>query len=84
MRDRLVFGRETKKERLAFQIGVGILLASIWIITFLGVLEFSLTLFGILLVFTAVYVVSLFKREDKGVATDTDSKTSPDRYGKSY
>ena len=80
----MVFGRETKKERLAFQIGVGILLASIWIITFLGVLEFSLTLFGILLVFTAVYVVSLFKREDKGVATDTDSKTSPDRYGKSY
>jgi len=84
MRDRVVFGKETKKGRLVFQIGVGILLALIWIVTLLGVLEFSVTLFGILLIFTAVYILSLIKKADKGVASDTDSKTSPDRYGKSY
>jgi len=80
----VVFGKETKKERLAFQIGIGILLASVWIVTLLGILEFRLTLFGILLILTAVYILSLIKRADKGVALDTDSKTSPDRYGKSY
>jgi len=79
-----VFGRETKKERLAFQIGIGVLLAAIWIVTLLGILEFSVTLFGLLLIFTVVYILSLVKKADKGVASDTNSKTGPDRYGKSY
>jgi len=79
-----VFGKETKKERLGLQIGIGVLLAAIWIVTLLGLLEFSVTLFGLLLVFTAVYILSLIKKADKGVASDTDSKTGPDRYGKSY
>jgi len=85
MRDRLVFGKESKKERLAFQIVGGLLLAFLWLFTLLGVLEFTIPLFVFLLVFTAVYLLSLLvKARHKGVATDTDSKTSPDRYGKSY
>jgi len=54
-----------------------------WTLTLLGLFEFDLGFFGILLVFTAVYLLllAMITKVGKTIATDMDSKTGPDRYG---
>ncbi len=80
----MVFGKESKNEKLALQIGTGILLASVWTVILLGIFDFNIGLLVILVIVTVVYLLTLVMNLGKGIASDTDSKTGPDRYGKSY
>ncbi|MBS3782215.1 MAG: hypothetical protein KGY66_08475 [Candidatus Thermoplasmatota archaeon] len=77
-----MFGRESRKERFLFKIGMGVLLLSLWIVTLF--VRFNIYWLILLIIFTPIYLITLVMSLGRGAGSDTDSKTSPDRYGKSY